>query len=159
MQRADSLEKTLMLGKIQGKTRKWQQRMRQLDAITDSMDIGLSKVREMVKDRKAWHAAVHGITSMSQQTNNNNNQHCIINLPDEFLNNFKIFAHFPWNLWQKCLSLKFEKDWTALKVFFHSSFFFLCQVLLLFSSLAVFVFNFILFLNFTILYWLCQILK
>ena len=124
MQRADSLEKTLMLGKIQGKTRKWQQRMRQLDAITDSMDIGLSKVREMVKDRKAWHAAVHGITSMSQQTNNNNNQHCIINLPDEFLNNFKIFAHFPWNLWQKCLSLKFEKDWTALKVFFHSSFFF-----------------------------------
>ena len=60
MQRTDSLEKTLMLGKIEGKRRSRWQRMRQLDSITDSMDINLSKLHEIVEDRGAWHAAVHG---------------------------------------------------------------------------------------------------
>ena len=61
MQRADSLEKTLMLGKIEGKRRRELQRMRQLDGITDSMDVNLSKFQEIVEDRGVWRAAVHGV--------------------------------------------------------------------------------------------------
>ena len=74
MRRTNSLGRTLMLGKIEDKRRRGQKRMRWLDGITDSVDISLSKLREIVKDREAWHATIHGITRIQTQLSDEQEQ-------------------------------------------------------------------------------------
>ena len=79
---ADSLEKTLMLGKIEGKRRRGQQSLSWLNGITDSKDMNLSKLQEMVKDRKAWHVAVHGVAEWdtTEQLKNNDSVSCPVEM-------------------------------------------------------------------------------